>query len=465
MDPNNPPLPTVPIKVNKDNSMFIFVTVVAAIAITISIGEAYLIGLRQNIKPQVFPTPSPIRQTSSFDTNIMKEKLRIVLSQSPLPSMTPAPTVIPSIGGLYPYYFTDDKGVWRRNNDSSKPILIYAGVKSSEKGTWKYMFKVIEPDLILAVYTNNEYDTSDPGLYECNFDKKLLKSICIFKDIAFTRVDMLISKIPGETAYIYLKKAPKSLDGLSYPVEVMKRNYITDTSESIAQIESQQGCGGGSWHGSYYHGYHRGIFITSNKFILLQFGCEGYPGEKSQYVIDINNKKLIPGNWDFIDPQEIEGNKIVFHRIPRSTNQQPWTESHVFYYVSLSDLSKETKLFDFGPDKYVADMIYDSGSKYIYFSYVDAPQKRADENGDYDLRIAKFSPYETPIIPRDNLKTKGYYIDDLNLAKGIFTFIQSTYVDKGTRYEIIGSTYFFDPLSSSSKLQATMEIVPMNVGK
>jgi len=472
MDPSNPPLPPNPVPVNKSNSMFIFVIFIAVVAVFIAVGEAYLIGLQQNIKPQVFPTPSPIRQMSSFDKNIMKEKLKVVLSQTPFPSATLGPTIIPSIGGLYPYYYADDAGVWRRNNDISKPILVYAGVKSSEKGTWKYMFKVIEPNLILAVYTNNEYDTGDPGLYECNFDDKLLKSICIFKDTLHVFGGMLISKVPGETSYIYLKKAPppQSLLGVvyaqvPYPIDVIKRNYVTNTSESIAQIEQQVGCGGGSWHGLYYHGYHRKILITSNKLILLQLGCEGYPGEGSQYVIDINNKKIVSGNWDFIDPKEIEGNKIVFHRIPKLWNHENLPESHVFYSAPLNDLTKETLLFDFGQDKYVSDMVYEKSQKKIFVSYIYAPKQYVDNANDYDLRIAQFDPYLTSVEPKDNLKTKGYYIDKLVATESMIIYRYSIYEEKENRYNSIANTYFFNPQTSSSSIQATMEIVPMNVSK
>jgi len=430
------------------------------------------------------PTESSKTNTSDAEfkktANLMKDSLNKLKNE--MLSVTPVPTskvTYPTDKNLYPYYYSDNNGVWRKNSIEELAVLIYSSSSSPKDNKNTYLFKVITSNLIVTTHMTDYI--GEPDLFECDYNNSLKKANCQLVDKVHVFGSMLISLIPGETSYVYLAKAPDKQSWLGtvyaqvpYSVEVKKRNYESKTIENIAEIEQQVGCGGASWHSLYYHGYHQGILVTSNKLILLQLGCEGYSGDGSQYVIDINQKKLIPGTWDFISPTEIDGGLILFHRIPELWNHENKPETHVFYTVPINDLTKETKLFDFGPDKYVSDILYDHIKKQLYIAYIYSPSRSGSDpfNSIFDLRIAVSNPFNPTSQPKDIYSTQGYFINDLSLVNNQLKYTLTKEVPALNKNQPLNSTtveekstYLFDTLTNVSNLQASSELIAVGETK
>lgn len=326
------------------------------------------------------------------------------------------------------YYFADEKGIWFKDGYSAELELIFSSKKNLKKELYpSYKFQIINRNIVIVMYSV-PYD--DTEMYEC--DRTSGKHICtsIDKTYTFGEEKPLIRKIPSENAYVFLRKIPEKLSWFGevyaqtpYNVEVVKRDYEKGNTEVITQIVQEIGCGGGSWHNGYYHGHKRSMTITSNKLILLQLGCEGYPGETSQYVVDINKKEIIPGEWNFITPKEINGNRILFHRVEKIPTQsgKPQQSEHVFYTALLQDLTKETKVKNMGPNKYVSDFVYHKDRKQIYVSYIqnESPYG-ANLGNDFDLRIAELDLQNAKI--RDIYNTTAFYIPNLLLDGDMLIF-------------------------------------------
>ena len=401
---------------------------------------------------------------------------RLLSTITPYPSPTLYPSVIPSLEEIYPYYYADKKAVWRKNSKNEEAVLIFSSTKKPAGNFSKYFFKLIHPNLVVtAFYDENPSRVME--IFECNYSSDIKGSDCKLADASyqFGFGDFLIESVPGEPSYIYLKIAQENRSSfgsvfaqMPFPVDVMKRNYAENKIEKVAQIEQRVGCGGGSWHANYYHGYKRDILVTSNKMILLQLGCEGYPGQGNQYVIDVNQKKIISGNWDFISPVEIDGGRILFHRI--TSNQDYKKRTHSFFTASINNPAGETQLFDFGPDKYVTDLLYDKQKKQAQISYIYTDIQKPPHN--FDLRIAVFNPNDPNLLPTDIYMTKGYYIDNMMMLgqNMIYNFSKQTSYcvsscnEKFPAFKWITEvdTYFLDKLTNISTLEATGSIVPAN---
>lgn len=372
----------------------------------------------------------------------------------------------------YPYYFTDTKGVWRKDAGES-PILVYSSSKpASQYYSRKYMFSMIAPDLVVATYYDAGTGNETTELNECRYNISSKTANCTVVDQVHAWHDLLVSTIPNESAYIYFRRKPEKRGWFGavhaqvpYQVEVIRRNHLLNTSDKVTSIEQAVGCGGGSWHSLYYHGYRRGITITSNGLILLSFGCEGEPGQ--HYVIDINQKKIIPGDWDFIAPREIDGGGIVFHRLEETRNQENKKERHVFYTAPITNLAQETKLFDLGPDKYVGDMTYSKSQKRIYLSYIykpdpEIPQSTDQDQNDYKLRIASFNPHENA-GPQDIFTTKGYFIDNLVPVGDNLLYYLSLASISNSVLKTPEKTYLLDLGTQTADLQADFGLIPASL--
>lgn len=340
----------------------------------------------------------------------------------------PKPAVVDTLW-IEDYYFSDENGVWFKNTFDDKPELIFSSDEKIPANQMpEYKYQVLDYGTVLAMYSIPYVDSK---LYECVNNGRTHDCTAVDNTYTFYEDKPLIRKIPGENAYVYLRKLPEKLGWfgdvyaqMPYNIEVVKRNYENNTSEVIAQIVQEVGCGGGSWHTGYYHGYRRDMMITTTKLAFLQLGCEGYPGNTSQYVIDINKKQTLPGNWHFISPVQMNDSTVLFHRVVKIPTQsgKPQKSEHVFYTAPLNDLTNETELLHFGSDNFVADFVYHEDRKRIYISYIHEPDPyQGNKINDFDLRIAEIDP-QKPEQLRDIYKTKGYYMSDLMLSGDMLIF-------------------------------------------